>query len=745
MKHVERTAIMCTALAALCTAAVAVESGKIDAARLKPEALYVDLANPTNARGISLGDEELEVTERGGQTVVVFKRRYVWVKLDPARVRPETPMLVAIGYYDPEQYGDVAGDLQSPDRPHRLSVQGFVDKPNRKGGYTTGSVVAPSHAGAWRWWTVFTYANYGMRANRGRPSFALNSRLGARWIVVLPLTGESEKALHGIRDKALAMLANYGRLIVAEAALQEVRGRLEQGLRYAGEENAAKATAVVLEEVKAGAWQARIDMNSVITDVLFATDSAYLGLFDGNERDRAAALERFHQKVRRLLERYRALTAKGERAMLARVQAQCVQLGLEPVELREPERLAPDHVIKREDFRNRFFIGYKGQEPVLQLPRRFVDVISQDLGIDLTYDSSYTLVVPLEDGSYDFSAEENVDCLVCHDRSGTYVKGKGGYPAAGVDLIAVARNVGSPTRENCGSCHFRGGGGDAVKHGDLDASLTYPRERVDVHMGKHRMLCTDCHRTRDHLIAGRSITVSVDNTNQISCTDCHVPAPHLDERLNLHTRTVACQTCHIPQVALREATKTHWDWSAAGQDREEDPHEYLKIKGSFEYEKQLIPRYYWYNGIADRYFLGDRIDPEGVTALNPPRGGYDDPSARIWPFKVHTGSQIYDAENLYFLQPKTAGQGGFWTEFDWDKAARLGSKAAGLEYSGKFGFARTEMFWPLTHMIAPTEESLQCTDCHGGDRMDWEALGYPGDPLNWGSRFAATAVGGKKP
>ena len=349
------------------------------------------------------------------------------------------------------------------------------------------------------------------------------------------------------------------------------------------------------------------------------------------------------------------------------------------------------------------------------------------------------------DENFDFDDPASVDCLVCHDRSGTYIKTKGGYPAPGVDLKAVAQSVGAPTRENCGSCHFRGGGGDAVKHGDLDASLTYPRERVDVHMGKHRMLCTDCHRTRDHLIAGRSITVSVDNTNQISCTDCHVPAPHLDERLNLHTRTVACQTCHIPQVALREATKTHWDWSAAGQDREEDPHEYLKIKGRFEYEKQLIPRYHWYNGTADRYFLGDRIDPEEVTALNPPRGGYDDPVARIWPFKVHTGSQIYDAENLYFLQPKTAGQGGYWEEFDWDKAARLGSEAAGLEYSGQFDFARTEMFWPLTHMVAPTEESLQCTDCHGGDRMDWEALGYPGDPLNWGSRFAATAAGGKKP
>jgi octaheme c-type cytochrome (tetrathionate reductase family) len=343
------------------------------------------------------------------------------------------------------------------------------------------------------------------------------------------------------------------------------------------------------------------------------------------------------------------------------------------------------------------------------------------------------------DESFDFSRAESIDCLVCHDRSGTYIKAAAGLPAAGVDLVAVAQSVGTATRENCGSCHFRGGGGDAVKHGDLDASLTFPRERLDVHMGEHQLLCTDCHRTKDHLISGRSIAVSVDDANQIRCADCHAAQPHRDQRLNLHTRTVACQTCHIPAVALREATKTHWDWSAAGQDREEDLASYLKIKGSFEYQKQLPPEYHWYNGTARRYLLGDTINPDEATVLNPPRGDLADPQAKIWPFKVHRGSQIYDAENLYFLQPKTAGAGGYWREFDWDQAARLGSEASGLEYSGEYAFATTEMFWPLSHMVAPTEEALQCTDCHGdGGRMDWEALGYPGDPMEWGSR----AMGG---
>jgi octaheme c-type cytochrome (tetrathionate reductase family) len=341
------------------------------------------------------------------------------------------------------------------------------------------------------------------------------------------------------------------------------------------------------------------------------------------------------------------------------------------------------------------------------------------------------------DDTYDFEQADHVDCLVCHDNSGLYVKANGGTPAEGVDLVAAAQSVGGPTRENCGGCHFRGGGGDAVKHGDLDESLYFPSETVDVHMGKHDMLCTDCHRVDDHAIRGRSISVSLDDADQAYCTDCHDPLLHEDERITDHLGAVACQTCHIPHAALREATKTHWDWSAAGQDLPEDPHEYLKIKGQFVYEEQIVPNYFWYSGTADRYLLGDKLDPTEVTSLNTPRGDIDDPDAVIFPFKLHTARQIYDTEHDYLLPPKTAGEGGYWTDFDWDQAARLGAAAAGLPYSGSFDFTDTVMFWPITHMVAPAERSLQCVDCHGEDgsgRMNWEALGYPGDPIHFGGR-----------
>jgi octaheme c-type cytochrome (tetrathionate reductase family) len=340
-----------------------------------------------------------------------------------------------------------------------------------------------------------------------------------------------------------------------------------------------------------------------------------------------------------------------------------------------------------------------------------------------------------EDADFDFSDDENVDCLVCHEQTGTYMKSNSGYPDSSVDLEAVAQSVGTPSRTNCGSCHFNGGGGNAVKHGDMDGSLLYPTDEIDVHMGRHGFQCIDCHQTEEHHISGHSISVSVNDENKIACTDCHSSNVHEDERINDHTDTVACQTCHIPEGAIRQPTKMEWDWSTAGQDIPEDTHEYLKIKGSFVYEQNFQPEYEWFNGEVDRYILGDPMDPSEPTILNMPQGDINDPEAMIWPFKIHRAQQIYDTEYNYLLQPKTVGDGGYWTEFDWDLAAQLGSEAAGMEYSGSYGFAPTEMYWNLSHMVVPAKEALQCNECHGDDgRLDWEALGYYGDPLRWGGR-----------
>ena len=334
---------------------------------------------------------------------------------------------------------------------------------------------------------------------------------------------------------------------------------------------------------------------------------------------------------------------------------------------------------------------------------------------------------------------ENVDCLACHADTGVYGKGIFGNPAEGIDLLAAARSVRAPTRENCGKCHFDGGGGNGVKHGDLDESLYFPDESLDVHMGRLNFQCTDCHVTKDHKLLGRMLVdnYTIDPQEQVSCEQCHVDQKHADERINTHLDSVACQTCHIPAIALQDPTKVYWDWSQAGQEGRADDHfTYLKIKGSFMYEKNFAPQYLWFNGNNSyRYLLGDKLGSDGVTYINKPAGDMNDPAAKIFPFKLHVGQQPYDVQNDYLLQPITSGKGGFWTTFDWDSSFKLAAPITGLPYSGQFGFTKTYMYWPTTHMVQPAKNALGCDSCHGENgRLDWQALGYPGDPIQWGGR-----------
>ncbi|MBD3266504.1 Ni/Fe-hydrogenase cytochrome b subunit, partial [bacterium] len=258
-----------------------------------------------------------------------------------------------------------------------------------------------------------------------------------------------------------------------------------------------------------------------------------------------------------------------------------------------------------------------------------------------------------KDKTFDFHDPTNIDCLICHDTTGQYKKSKtnAGYPVEGVDLIKIARNVGHPNRANCGACHFFGGGGDGVKHGDMDSSLLHPSPELDVHMGKHDFLCQDCHITRDHKIEGACFAIPA-HEGRISCVNCHTNAPHhdnplLSHHLNNHGKAIACQTCHIPQYARGNPTKQQWDWSQAGRQRPEKQDKYgkptfHKKKGAFVWGKNLTPSYAWYNGSHHRYILGDKINKEGITHLNRPAGNINDPQSKITPFKIHSATQISD-------------------------------------------------------------------------------------------------------
>jgi hypothetical protein len=296
-----------------------------------------------------------------------------------------------------------------------------------------------------------------------------------------------------------------------------------------------------------------------------------------------------------------------------------------------------------------------------------------------------------------------------------------------------------------------------------------------VHLSPERgnFECTQCHTTREHNIMGPNTTLPARDRHGflrrgeqaaelMSCESCHTSTPHhmaadttAMRKLDDHSDKVACQTCHIPTMARERPTKMWWDWSKAGDGKrgtkgveKSDVHSsvnpeqkvkvksYIKKKGEFIWILNEKPEYRWYNGQTDQVFVGTKIDdktpgsqtttknPYGfdkldmnkpVVPINALHGDYNDEKARIWPFKIHRGVQAYDPETKELLVPKLFGKkgtGSYWTTYDWKTAFDKGMAYIDQPWSGKYEWVQTEMFWPLTHMVAPKENAVGCVECH---------------------------------
>ena len=398
-----------------------------------------------------------------------------------------------------------------------------------------------------------------------------------------------------------------------------------------------------------------------------------------------------------------------------------------------------------------------------------------------------------KDEGFDFAAQENVDCLICHDTTGNYRKAPGfagqvvtketelppgsGTVVKAVNLKPIAQEVARTSRDNCGACHFFGGGGDGVKHGDLDSSLASPDKALDVHMDAtgNNFSCATCHMTEGHQVPGsRYAPTAVDKggahlrgkeytTNPTTCQSCHGQAPHKPKsaKLNDHTNRIACQTCHIPAYARGGVpTKMSWDWSTAGRmgpdgkplvRKDAKGHViYTAAKGDFVLAENVVPEYLWFNGKVTYTLLGDKIEKGAQpTRINHFEGSADDRKSMIWPVKVFRGKQAYDPVNKSLVVLHMAGTDdtAFWTNFNWEKAVAVGMASVGAPFSGQVDFVSTESMWPITHMVAPAKDALRCHDCHasggrlekvpglyipgrGGDHATWlEIIGWAGAAL----------------
>ena len=397
--------------------------------------------------------------------------------------------------------------------------------------------------------------------------------------------------------------------------------------------------------------------------------------------------------------------------------------------------------------------------------------------------------------TYDWDNKANIDCLVCHaDPASGYAKAKapGGIVAPGVDLVLAAKSVGTTTRANCGACHFKAGGGDNVKKGDIGSALANPTETVDVHMGRG-MVCADCHAAEDHQIPGKGVHNPV-SEGALACNDCHTGPVHEDTVLQSHIAKLACQTCHVPAFSRTQATKMDWKWETAGQfDTDPIPMQtvtladgstvqkpsYDWMKGDFVWDANVRPVYAWYDGGVERltvlsegFIRGDGSAGDPV-AIATPIGARGVEGAKLYPFKVMTGTQAADlnAENGEFLIVPWLFSGdpasdAFWKaipalfmsnpsagpaeiEQVWDDALTAGALDADqivaptsykkTDPTGdqvSWDWVHTTMYLQINHEVAPSTGALRCSDCHLDNWDDnfgvFTDAGYICDPMTAG-------------
>lgn len=376
------------------------------------------------------------------------------------------------------------------------------------------------------------------------------------------------------------------------------------------------------------------------------------------------------------------------------------------------------------------------------------------------------------DENFDFGDTDNVDCLVCHDQTGTYAKAPktAGLPVPDVDLGLVAQSVamngGKPTIDNCIDCHAKAGGGDNVKHGDIAMSLANTTREFDVHMGTDggNFECVDCHQVaRDadgnmmsHGIGGMPYH-SVDEGVMKQCDDCHgeLNGIHAGTTIEVafqadHHQRLACQVCHIPVFARNTPTKVEWWWADAGQDIDPIPTDpdtgmptYNKMKGTFDWSNDVRAKLLWFNGKYEKALIGDNdMFPADPAVLAMPVGDYTDGEAMIYPFKEMIGNQPADLADDQILVPHLFGGAGgpnaYWGNYDWNLALQDADAVTNQGYSGEYFFKDTVMYLSVNHEVAPKEQAWgmdgDCGDCHFDDQIDWLALGWTGDPTGGGTR-----------
>lgn len=331
----------------------------------------------------------------------------------------------------------------------------------------------------------------------------------------------------------------------------------------------------------------------------------------------------------------------------------------------------------------------------------------------------------LLDERFDPTSAANIDCLVCHDTTGSYRK-TGGKVDQNVNLIYVARNVGKPSSDNCMTCHGTGNEITGIKiHGGIERDIHLQPEGAS-------MSCQQCHPSGGSHSFTRLLASTPGYNQTKGCAVCHSETPHRQQQLNTHAEIISCKTCHIPQYGIDDPAVFSWNWLSAGTiplfQYSGDSSSRLVVDSGLLQAKRIQPVYLWDNGTDKLYERGAKARKNEVTILQQPASR--SAQSKIAPFTATYGTQLIDSKYRYLISPALSDNGMMkFKGNDWNDAARDGMAKLRLPFSGEAVFTSTLAYRRLNHGVAKADQALDCMDCHGRlNRVNWQQLGYAMDP-----------------
>ncbi len=350
-------------------------------------------------------------------------------------------------------------------------------------------------------------------------------------------------------------------------------------------------------------------------------------------------------------------------------------------------------------------------------------------------------------------ATKNIDCLICHQPGYKRVRNavtglfEPDLAKMTITMDQAVQTVAKPTKSDCLQCHAKGGGGDALKRGDLALiNGTTTDRNYDVHMATTgaNLKCQQCHAFVNHSqMAGRGSDLRPKGTTtavNCSTSSCHstktsLTSSHSTYDTSHHVGRVACQACHIPVYGKKaadavvdpltgygnQATETYRTWQTP---------EWSVLNNRWEptvtRANNLKPVYAFFDGTSWVSDLNDVpvLDPAtGAYKISRPNGGINTANTKLYPFKYKTSLAPRHIASGKLIALNTAV---YFKTGDPVQAIQSGLVNMGYNAADAYDYVKTDEYQMLNHTVSPKTAALACTACHGptATQLSLPKLGY---------------------